>query len=186
MQLKKLSMKKPNKIVQILTIAVVILYPFLIFFALQHNFSLNILAFLMLIAFATSFLRSRKKLILLIGLFLVTTLLFTNNILFLKLYPICMNIFVCLTFGLSLKGKALLTIFAEKMGKKLTKEVEIYTRKATCAWTIFMALNTFISIITLFLPTIYWTIYNGCLSYMLIGLMFLGEYLVRRRTFHDA
>ncbi len=177
-------MKKPNKFIQILTILIAVLYPFLIFVALQHNFSLNILAFLMVIAFMASFLQSRKKLVLLIGLSLVIGLIFTRNVLFIKCYPVCMNLFICLTFGLSLKDKPLITTFAEKIEKHMTDEIRLYTRKATWAWTIFMAFNTLISIMTLFLPTIYWTIYNGCLSYILIGMMFLGEYLVRRRSIH--
>ena len=177
-------MIKPNKFIQILSVIILVLYPFLIFLALQHDFSLNILAFLMIIAFATSFLRSRKKLILVIGLCLIVALLLTNNILFLKCYPVCMNLFICLTFAFSLQDKPLITAFAEKMEKHITNEIKNYTRKATYAWTIFMACNTIISIITLFLPTFYWTIYNGCLSYILIGLMFIGEYIVRRRVFH--
>ena len=108
--------------------------------------------------------------------------LLLDNILFLMLYPVCMNFLICSAFLLSLKGTPLITVFAEKMGHSLTPDVLSYTRKATWAWGIFMAINTLVSLITVFLPLSYWTFYNGFLSYILIGLMFGAEYLCRRRS----
>lgn len=95
-----------------------------------------------------------------------------------------MNFLVCIGFLMSLKDTPLITAFARKAGHVLTPSVLDYTRRATWAWGIFMAFNTLISLITVFLPLSVWTFYNGFVSYILIGTMFAGEYFVRKRCAH--
>ena len=92
-----------------------------------------------------------------------------------------MNSCVCAIFALSLKKTPLITKFAQKIRKEpLDTKTLNYTRNATKAWAIFMLVNTFISLITVFLSNEIWTIYNGFISYMLIGMMMLSEYIVRK------
>ena len=97
-----------------------------------------------------------------------------------------MNFIVCLSFWLSLREKPLVTLFAEKMGHKPDKNMLSYTKKATIAWAIFMTVNTIVSIITLFTNLWFWTLYNGLISYILIGIMFIAEYLIRRRRINES
>ena len=61
----------------------------------------------------------------------------------------------------------------------LDNDVKIYTRKLTYVWTIFLFINFIISLLTLFLSDKIWIIYNGFISYFLIGLLFITEYLYR-------
>ncbi len=92
-----------------------------------------------------------------------------------------MNTAVCTIFTLSLKKTPLITQFAQKMQKEpLNQEKLIYTRKATKAWAIFMFMNTVASLITVFLSDEIWAIYNGFISYILIGTMMLSEYIIRK------
>jgi len=105
---------------------------------------------------------------------------------FLRLYPVCMSALVCFSFWISLRDKPLITAFAEKMGQEMTPEVICYTRKVTIVWGIFMALNTAVSLITLMTPMWFWTLYNGLIFYILMGLMFVGEYCIRRRVQHES
>ena len=171
-----------NKLFKISGLILSLLYPFCIFFLLKKGISLRWMSLFLAVLILAAFLRSQKKVVLWIGAVLLAGCLLTDDIFFLKLYPVCMNFLVCTAFLLSLKGTPLITVFAEKMKHPLTPDVLNYTRKATWAWGIFMAINTFVSLITVFLPMSYWTFYNGFLSYILIGLMFGAEYLCRRRS----
>ena len=65
------------------------------------------------------------------------------------------------------------------MGDKLEKPAFIYTRKVTYFWCIVTFLNLILSIVTIFLDDKIWILYNGCISYVFIGSMFLTEYIVR-------
>ena len=181
-QSKKSSMHPTtNKILKILGIVFALLYPIFVFFMLKNGLSLRLIALLLVVLVLSSFLRSKQKTLLFVGLALIFGLFFSNDELFLRLYPVCMNFFVCMSFAMSLYEKPLITVFAEKMGHEATKEMQSYTKKATIAWAVFMGINTFISILTLFASLWIWTLYNGLISYVLIGIMFGAEYLIRRR-----
>lgn len=54
-----------------------------------------------------------------------------------------------------------------------------YTRNLTYIWAIFTFLNFLVSIYTIFLPKEIWVLYNGFISYFLVGLIFIIEYIVR-------
>ena len=160
----------------------VIAYPFIVFYALQQNVAVKFIGFILLAAVAFSFIRNKNKYMLVLGLTLCFFVIVSNQEIFLRLYPVLMNSCVCAIFALSLRKTPIITQFAQKMQHKpLDKHQLIYTKQATKAWAIFMLCNTVISLITVFLSTEIWTIYNGFISYVLIGIMMLCEYVVRKR-----
>ncbi len=58
-----------------------------------------------------------------------------------------------------------------------------YTRKVTIVWIGFFIFNAAIASWTVAYGTLeQWTLYNGLISYCLIGLLLGGEYLVRRKV----
>ena len=178
MQLKKLL----TIITKILFSVFVITYPFMIFYALQQNIAVKFIGIILLMVVIFSFLHNKNKSIFLIGLTLCLFVVFFNQEIFLKLYPVLMNATVGTIFAWSLHKTPLITKFAQKMQKTpLDKNKLIYTRCATIAWTIFMFINTVVSLITVFLSNEIWTLYNGFISYVLIGIMMLSEYIVRQR-----
>jgi len=179
MQLKKLL----TIITKILFSIFVIAYPFMIFYALQQNIAVKFIGIILLMAVMFSFLRNKNKYIFVIGLILCFFGVFFNQEIFLKLYPVLMNASVCGIFALSLRKTPLITQFAQKMQKTPLYEYKLnYTKRATIAWAIFMFANTIISLITVFLSNEIWTLYNGFISYVLIGIMMLSEYIVRKRV----
>ncbi len=99
----------------------------------------------------------------------------------LKLYPIVVNFLIFLTFFLSLfSEETIIQKFAKIAEKGILKEpVKIYTRKLTYIWCIFLFLQFLLSIITCFMSDEIWMIYNGCLSYVLLGCFFAIEYAIR-------
>ena len=171
-----------KKIKHILIGILFLAYPFIVFVALQEHFSLRLMALFLLGIAILNFTQTKQKIFLLLISVLALLLFCFNNALFLKLYPILMNALIGLGFAFSLYKTPLITVFAQKMGYKLTQETLIYTRKATIAWTIFMFFNMICSLITIFFSDFVWSFYNGFISYLLIGLMFMGEYIIRQRS----
>lgn len=55
-----------------------------------------------------------------------------------------------------------------------------YMRKLTYAWAIFTFCNFIISLYTVFLTEKIWAIYNGCISYLLVGIFFVIEFWIRK------
>ena len=178
MQLKKLL----TIITRILFGAVIVIYPFVIFYALKQNIAIRFLGLVLLAMVAVSFLRNKNKYFFIIGLTLSLFVIFFNQDVFLKLYPVLMNSAICAIFALSLRKTPLVTQIAQKTQKKpLTKEILKYTRNVTCAWAIFMFINAILSLITVFMSNEIWALYNGFVSYVLIGMMMLVEYIIRKR-----
>jgi uncharacterized membrane protein len=58
-----------------------------------------------------------------------------------------------------------------------------YTRKVTQAWCVFFVANGLVALWTATRwPVQAWFYYNGIIAYLLVGVMFGGEWLVRRRV----
>ncbi|HSH73316.1 MAG TPA: hypothetical protein VK974_09690 [Methylophilaceae bacterium] len=93
------------------------------------------------------------------------------------------------TFGITLQPgrKALCVHFAELInGGALPAEHERYARKVTIAWVIFFALIIIASTLLFFLASLTtWSIFVNFLTLPLIALMFIGEFMVRRRVLTD-
>ncbi|MGI6680321.1 MAG: hypothetical protein ACOX3T_02365 [Bdellovibrionota bacterium] len=178
-------MKKYNKLLKILLALCTLSYPFVIYFLLKNKCSFSILSIILIFVVLLNFSKIKNYIILTLGLALSFLLYYTNNQIYIKIYPVIMNLGVCACFFASLNKKPLITYFAEKMGHTVTDEVFNYTKKATIYWGVFMALNAVASFITVFASDFIWAIYNGFISYILIGLMFVVEIFIRRKYVHD-
>jgi uncharacterized membrane protein len=89
------------------------------------------------------------------------------------------------SFGMSLLGRrvALCTQLADKVHGPLTPQEVRYTRRVTAAWALFFILITGATFgLFLFAPLHVWSLFANFCVLPLIGLMFVGEYAVRRRA----
>ena len=89
------------------------------------------------------------------------------------------------SFGMSLLGRrvALCTQLADKVHGPLTPQEVRYTRRVTAAWALFFILITGATFgLFLFAPLHIWSLFANFCVLPLIGLMFVGEYAVRRRA----
>ena len=92
---------------------------------------------------------------------------------------------MALSFGQSLLGRrqALCTLLADKVHGPLTPQEVLYTRRVTAAWALFFALITAANICLFALaPLRIWSLFANFCVLPLIGLMFVGEYAIRRRA----
>ncbi|MBQ0050575.1 MAG: AMP-binding protein [Treponema sp.] len=133
--------------------------------------------------------KKNGKLLITAGLLLSAGLicLFTGQTLFIKLYPVIMNLIFLFTFGSTLfAGPNMCFRFACMTDKSLEnsekgKAVEKYCRKVTVIWCVFFILNGLAALYTVLSNSdIMWSIYNGGISYGLMGLLFAVELIVRR------
>lgn len=171
---------------------VILLYPFVIFFGIQF-LSVQGLSLIILCLFGLRAIFNHKNdhsimpkyaLFTLSGIGIAISLLgmLSLNIIFIKLYPVAMNLAFLSIFIASLFAKEnIIYQFAKKTSRKpLPNFVSAYTRKVTIAWCIFFLLNALFSCYSALFSSLHvWTIYNGLISYILIGAFFACEFVVR-------
>jgi uncharacterized membrane protein len=98
------------------------------------------------------------------------------------LYPVFMNAAAALAFGMSLfSSRSIIEVIAGVYEETLSAQAKAYMRKVTAVWCAFLSVNTVVSLGTVLLEDRQiWMLYNGFLSYLLMGVLFAVEYLVRR------
>lgn len=111
----------------------------------------------------------------------------TNTSLFLKFYPVGVNLVLLGVFGASFfSPPSMIFRFAIIQDKSISgslgeSRIMAYCRKVTLVWCVFFLLNGGIALYTVcFTSDQFWSVYNGCISYALVGLLFLGEIAVRK------
>ena len=189
---------KFRSITKVLFFIAAALYPALIFYFLVIRktplrlFSIFVIGFA-LIVFITgtsakkktsgvSFLWNSALLLGLGGLCLII-----NSAVILKLYPLLMNVIFLAAFGGTLFSPPnMIFRFAAMQDKSIQgslneKRVDSYCRKVTFVWCGFFIVNGSIAAWTIFSGSdTLWSVYNGGISYILIGTLFAGEFLVRK------
>jgi len=175
-----------------------VLYPAFVFYFLVVRktplriFSLFIIAF----AFFAFIIRTSKKgknrgasfvwaSLLLLGVGILCFI--TNSVIILKLYPVLMNILFLAIFGITcFMPPSMVFRFATMQDKSIKgslgeKMIEAYCRKVTYAWCGFFILNGGMAAWTIFSDNEkLWAVYNGGISYILMGIFFAGELIIRK------
>lgn len=112
---------------------------------------------------------------------------FADNVLFLKFYPVLVNLSLLSFFAFTLWRKPSFAFRMANLGDKSIKNspsrnyVERYCDKVTFAWCIFFVLNAAAATATVFAGSDrIWSLYNGLISYILIGVFFAVEFLIRK------
>lgn len=107
----------------------------------------------------------------------------SNSSVFLRFYPVCINVLMLVLFVISLlHPPSFIERIARIRDPDLPETAIRYTRNVTIIWCGFFVFNGGAALYTsLFASLETWTLYNGAISYVLMGLLFAGEYLVRRR-----
>ena len=115
---------------------------------------------------------------------LVFIAVWANMMLPLKLYPFIVNatLLGVFVFSLIVPPTAIERI-ARMRDPQLPEQAISYTRRVTQVWCVFFTVNGAIALYTaLYASSALWSLYNGFLAYIFIGLLFAGEYCVRRRV----
>ena len=173
--------------------AIVVAYPIIVYFGVQY-FDTRLIA-LTLIFLALGRLLLVKGLglphsnliaaaLLLVGISTVAA----NSPVLLQYYPVCLSALLFAVFLTSLfRPPSIVEQIARLKAPNLPEAGVSYTRKVTMIWCGFFAFNGSMALYTILNTNIdLWAIYNGLISYILMGLLFALEYLVRRRLYRKT
>lgn len=107
-----------------------------------------------------------------------------NQALPLKLYPALVNAVMLVIFATSLRfPPTAVERLARLSEPDLPAFAVAYTRRVTWLWCGFFVLNGSLALATaLWASNQVWALYNGLLAYVMMGVLFAGEWLVRRRV----
>ena len=168
---------------------VVLTYPFLVYFGLLH-FDLFLVALAVMAIGLVRFLvfTQVKGKILNMGLLGSSLLLifaglalFLEQSVWLKVYPVAFSLMLLYVFGISLwTDKSMIQRFAELREKDITPHKQHYMRQLTVVWCGFFIFNALVSTYTLLWTSDkVWMLYNGLISYLLLGALVVTELLFR-------
>jgi len=106
----------------------------------------------------------------------------TNSETLLRFYPAAVNLGMLLLFGFSLiSGPSMIERFARLQEPDLSPDGVRYTHRVTQIWCAFFVANGIAAAWSaVYASREQWAFYNGFLAYLLMGVLFAGEWLVRQ------
>lgn len=127
------------------------------------------------------YIKKIKPLLPFVGTVFIVCLFHFSKVYVLKFYPVIVNSFIfCVFFSSLFCKETIIQKIARKMeGKELSDFTKKYTKILTYVWCVFLFVNLMISIATVFMSDKIWALYNACISYIALGVMFGVEYIVR-------
>lgn len=169
---------------------VTVLYPLAIYFSLGNIEPRWIALILLSVAVLRALTSPEKFWRYAAGAALLLALLsmYLNHATPLKLYPVIVSATLLCVFSISLwHPPTVIERLARLQDPNLPVEAIAYTRKVTLVWCFFFLLNGSIALFTaLYASDKIWALYNGLISYCLMGILFGGEWLIRPKHTSDA
>lgn len=172
----------------LLIVLLTLAYPFIVYFGLAR-FGPVVLAVILLVIMVLRALLTRRgsslkqQIPLLAALTLVSLgAWFRKDPRFFYYYPVLVSFTMLGLFGFSLrKPPSMIERFARMTEPHFPPEAVSYCRKVTMVWCAFFLTNGLIALGTALHGDLkIWTVYNGFMSYLFMGLLFGIEYMVRR------
>ena len=108
---------------------------------------------------------------------------------FILLVPVAINACFLIAFGGTLRAGTMPMVerFARLQEPDLVPEKQAWCRLWTKLWCLFFLANGSVAaLLGALAPLDWWALYNGLLAYLLIGVMFATEWILRRRRFGAA
>jgi uncharacterized membrane protein len=184
-------MKKVNALLYIILSILLITYPFIVYFGIQY-FEPRYVGFLVLVLLLLRFWVMRQQIvwknvkplipITIAGSALCLMIMLSNHLTMVRFYPVLINLVLLVVFVSTLiKPPSMIERLARLTNPNLSETAISYTRNVTIVWCSFFIFNATAAAITTFYTTLeVWTLYNGLIAYVLVGLIFIIEYAVRQ------
>ncbi|WP_265660492.1 hypothetical protein [Stutzerimonas stutzeri] len=161
-------------------------YPFAVYFGIEHLSPRLFAALLgaLWLARLLSSARAASRGTAAVALLFCLALALLDDDVLLRWYPVLINAAMLALFAGSLfVGMPVIERLARLQEPDLAEAGVRYTRQVTKVWVGFFVINgTIAAALTLWAPLAWWTLYNGLIAYLLMGLLFAGEWLVRQRV----
>jgi uncharacterized membrane protein len=174
-------------ILRLVMISLTLAYPFLVYWGIQaeqHGVMLIVLTVLLMLRFVMVETKNERWFLGATFLILALFMLYLGSESGLKLYPVMVNLGFLFLFASSLfVGRPVIERLARIKEPELPIAAVQYTRRVTQAWCVFFIVNASISLWTVLLANEeVWLLYNGVIAYLLMGTMFVGEWIIRQRV----
>jgi len=173
-------------LVRALAVVFFIAYPFLIFFGLSvlpPSFFGLVLLILLGLRFGVLLPEERLVFLPIILIFFgyAASTMYFDNAQLLLYYPAFVNFTLFIVFANSLRNEEpVLLRIVRSRGYAISDHTPKYLFWLTAVWAIFFMLNGSVSIWTSTLSLQGWTLYNGLISYFIVAILGVGEWLFRR------
>ncbi|MDW6001848.1 COG4648 family protein [Vibrio mangrovi] len=178
------------RLLAILSAICLLAYPFIIYLGLNEQ-KLKIISGLLIFLFLFRIFTSRQTKVrelrilalgsAMIGIILILLSAIFRNQGWLKFYPVAVNFCMLILFLSSIiRPPTIIERLARLKDPQLPPAGVRYTSRVTTIWCGFFVLNGSIALYTCFQPISVWTLYNGLVSYFLMGSLLLGEWVIRQ------
>ena len=179
-----------KSVLLIIVSVLLVAYPLIVFFGLQH-FEARYIGIIILCALSLRLFVIRQSAkweqlktllpVTLAGVCLCLFIVIFNSPTLVKLNPVLISTVMLFMFSSTLiKPPSMIERFARISDSNLPPEAIPYTKNVTKVWCGFFFCNGLIAAYTIWFCSIeIWTLYNGLISYMIMGIIFAAEYLIR-------
>ncbi|MFH1806776.1 MAG: hypothetical protein ABID63_17995 [Pseudomonadota bacterium] len=169
-------------------------YPVLVYFGLTTFSPQIILTGLMIVVLLRATMFAVAKRYVATGLAVMVAIILAiagiaSELVAIRFYPVIVSLTMATVFTITLFSK---TPMIERLARIKIPDLDdyaiAYTRTLTKVWIGFFMINAMIAGWTASCSNMeIWTLYNGLVSYILMGVLFVGEWPVRRilRAWHD-
>lgn len=163
------------------------LYPVIVYIGLQAG-QLLIVALVLLSLAAVKYHQNRHNptkllyaFMLLASTFLAAWSIIQQTDMGLRFYPVIVSLGLLLLFARSLwQEQTVIEQLARLHEPDLPAHATPYLRRVTQIWCLFFIINAAIASYTVTLSLATWTLYNGLVSYLLMGTLMAAEYAYRK------
>ncbi len=177
-----------SRILSVINVMVSMSWPFIFYWAYENDkvMLITLLLFLLIVLrLVIAYINKASifknyKLNVAIGALCILALLIRSYDLMLY-YPVLVNAVLLSVFALSLvNGPSFIERIARIKDPNLDARGIAYTKNLTIVWCVFFVINGSISLFTILSNDMeLWTLYNGVISYLLIGALMVGEFIFR-------
>jgi uncharacterized membrane protein len=165
-------------------------YPFAAAWAVLHHYSVWLSLALLAIALLRYVLHRHSVMapIAVLAVPCASISLLLGEELGLRLYPVLINLALLLLFTHSLLfPPPMIERFARLAQPELPAAAVLWTRRVTQVWCGFFAFNMLMAGWTVIYGSMQlWAWYNGGIAYLLMGLLLLGEWILRKKYRHKS
>ena len=162
-----------------------LVYPFVVYFGLTV-LRPGTLALILALALMLRFSAVRSQPLMWLPLVVLTVYALlaaaTDSVLALRLYPVLVSGLLMVVFGWTLwRPPVMIARVMALRGETVDPQGRQYICWLTLIWSLFFLLNGAVALYTaLYSSMAVWALYNGLISYLLIGILIAGELIFRR------
>lgn len=174
-----------RRIIAVVLMTVTAIYPFILFFGHDRlsarSMALMLCALMLVRALFLGLKHTQARLLVLFSIVIFVGVFLFKTAQPLRWYPVMVSVGFLLAFAYSLRyPPSIIERMARLTQSDLAPSGVRYTRAVTQIWCGFFVLNAALSSWTIYLDNLrLWTVYNGFISYLLMGCLFVGEWLYR-------